>query len=69
MNERPFRHRVTDGEAVRAAEAARDFVWEPENWEAYQDSKDSNSAAWPPEFLLMAQVVEEVYGPMPVDVD
>jgi len=51
------------------AEAARDFIWEPENWEAYQDSKESNSAAWPPEFLLLAQVVEQQYGPMPVDDD
>jgi hypothetical protein len=49
------------------AEAARDFVWEPENWEAYQDSKDSDSVAWPPEFLLMAQAVEKKYGPMPVE--
>lgn len=45
--------------------AARDFIWEPENWEAYQDSKESNSAAWSPEFLLLAQAVENRYGPMP----
>ena len=53
----------------KIAEAARDFIWEPENWEAYQDSKGSNSAAWPPEFLLLAQAVEEKYGPMPIDDD
>jgi hypothetical protein len=51
----------------KIAEAGRDFVWEPENWEAYQDSKGSTSIAWPPEFLLLAQAVEKVYGPMPVD--
>ena len=51
------------------AEAARNFVWEPENWEAYQDSKDSNSVAWPPEFLLLAQAVETTFGSMPVDGD
>lgn len=49
--------------------AARALVWESENWEAYQDSKESNSAAWQPEFLLLAQAVEEKYGPMPVDDD
>jgi hypothetical protein len=54
---------------ARIAEAARDFIWEPENWEAYQDSKTSNSVAWPPEFLLLAQAVEERYGPMPVDAE
>lgn len=53
----------------KVAEAARDFIWEPENWEAYQDSKESNSAAWPPEFLLLAQAVEETYGPMLTDDD
>ena len=53
----------------KVAEAARDFIWEPENWEAYQDSKESNSAAWPPEFLLLAQAVEEAFGPMPVEDD
>jgi hypothetical protein len=52
---------------LKIAEAARAFVHEPENWEAYQDSKDSNSVAWPPEFLLLAQAVEEKYGPMPVE--
>jgi hypothetical protein len=51
------------------AEAARAFVWEPENWEAYQDSKDSDSVAWPPEFLLLAQAVEKQCGPMPHDAD
>jgi hypothetical protein len=59
-----------ESDALRQiAEAARDFIWEPENWEAYQDSKDSNSVAWPPEFLLMAQAVEKKYGAMPVDDD
>lgn len=56
-------------ELRRVAEAARDFVYEPENWEAYQDSKESNSVAWPPEFLLLAQAVEKKYGPMPTDDD
>lgn len=52
-------------ELMRVAEAARDFVWEGENWDAYQESKESNSVAWPPEFLLLAQVVEEVFGTPP----
>lgn len=51
------------------AAAARAFVWEPENWEAYQHSKDSDSVAWPPEFLLLAQAVEKQFGPMPHDAD
>lgn len=51
------------------AEAARDFIWEPENWEAYQESKESNSAAWPPEFLLLAQAVEKQFGSILVDED
>lgn len=59
----------TDDLTSKVAEAARDFIWEPENWEAYQDSKESNSVAWPPEFLLLAQAVEEKYGPMPIDDD
>lgn len=54
-------------EISRVAEAARAFIWEPENWEAYQDSKSSNSAAWPPEFLMLAQLVEVTYGQMPVE--
>ena len=49
--------------------AARDFIWEPENWEAWQDAKESNSVAWPPEFLMLAQAVEKKYGPMPIDDD
>lgn len=51
------------------AEAAKALIWEPENWEAYTDSKDSISVAWPPEFLLLAQAVEALYGPMPMDLD
>ena len=51
------------------AEAARDLIWEPENWEAYQDSKTSDSVAWPPEFLLLAQAVEKKFGPMPIEED
>lgn len=50
---------------VNIAQCARDFIWEPENWEAYQDSKESNSVAWPPEFLLLARAVEARYGPPP----
>lgn len=42
--------------------AARDAVWEPENWENYVDSKESNSVAWPPEWLLLCQAVEKRYG-------
>lgn len=57
--------KVTELEVI--AEAARDFIWEPENWEAYMDSKGSDSVAWPPEFLLMAQAVGKKYGPMPID--
>lgn len=49
--------------------AARDFIWEPENWEAWQDAKESNSVAWPPEFLMLAQAVEKKFGPMPIDDD
>jgi hypothetical protein len=49
------------------AEKARDFVWEPEQWEAYTDSKESNSVAWPPEWLLLCQAVEKRYGPPPAD--
>ena len=58
-----------EGHSTSVSEAARDFIWEPENWEAYQDSKESNSAAWPPEFLLLAQAVEREFGPMPVGDD
>ena len=70
---RNFKHYVEkqiaelDGQSATLSEAARDFIWEPENREAYQDSKDSNSAAWPPEFLLLAQAVEREFGPMPVE--
>lgn len=49
------------------AEAARDFMWEPENSESYESSKTSNSVAWPPEFLLLGQAVEKKYGAMPLD--
>jgi hypothetical protein len=50
-------------ESLKAvANAARDFIHEGENWEAYIDSKDSNSVAWPPEFLLLAQAVEKKFG-------
>lgn len=60
--DKPFEARVV-------AEAARAFVWEPENWEAYQDSKESNSVAWPPEFLLLAEAVEKAYGAPPAEDD
>jgi hypothetical protein len=56
-----------EGESATLSEAARDFILEPENWEAYQDSKDSNSVAWPPEFLMLARAVEREFGPMPVE--
>lgn len=49
------------------AELARAFVWEPEQWEAFVDSKDSNSVAWPPEWLLLCQAVEKRYGPPPTE--
>lgn len=49
------------------AEAARDFMWDGENWEAYEQAKQSNSVAWPPEFLLLAQAVEKTYGAVPLD--
>jgi len=35
----------------------------------YQDSKTSDSVAWPPEFLLLAQAVEKKFGPMPIEED
>lgn len=63
------RKRVHGSPYSEIAEAARDFIWEPENWEAYQDSKESNSVAWPPEFLLLAQAVEREFGPMLVGDD
>lgn len=56
-----------EGQPATLSEAARDFIWEPENWEAYQDSKRSSSVAWPPEFLLLAQAVEREFGAMPVE--
>jgi len=56
-------------ELTAVAEAARAFVWEPENWEAWQDSKGSNSVAWPPEFLLLAEAVEKAYGAPPVEAE
>jgi hypothetical protein len=52
---------------VLVAEAARNFMWDGENWEAYEESKRSNSVAWPPEFLLLAQAVEVEYGAIPLD--
>lgn len=45
--------------------AARDAVWEMENWENYILSKESNSVAWPPEWLLLCQAVEKRYGAPP----
>lgn len=58
-------HVVLDEPAVTISELARDFVWEPEQWEAYTDSKTSNSVAWPPEWLLLCQAVEKRYGTPP----
>lgn len=59
---------ITEFEQLQQiAKAGRDFIWEPENWEAYEESKESNSTAWPPEFLLLAQAVEKQYGTMPVE--
>jgi hypothetical protein len=59
---------ATPSDAEIAA-LARAFIHEPENWQAYQDSKGSNSVAWPPEFLLLAQAIETRFGPMPVEDD
>jgi hypothetical protein len=56
-----------DARVRGVAEAARAFIWEGENWAAYQDSKTSSSVAWPPEFLLLAEAVEKLYGPPPTD--
>lgn len=53
--------------ATSIAQLARDFIWDPENWEAFQESKDSNSVAWPPEFLLLAQAIERCFGARPVE--
>lgn len=49
------------------AMAARNFVWDSEQWEQYQDSKTSNSVAWVPEWLLLCQAVEKRFGAPPVD--
>jgi hypothetical protein len=44
------------------AEKAREFVFEPETWEGYEDLKTSNSAAIPPEFMALCEAVEDRYG-------
>jgi hypothetical protein len=50
-------------ELEAVAVAARNLIWESENWESYEDSKKSNSVAWPPEFLLLAEAVVRKCGP------
>jgi hypothetical protein len=44
------------------AEKAREFVFEPETWEGYEDLKTSNSAAIPPEFMALCEAIEDRYG-------
>lgn len=53
---------VVEIEFQEVAEAARDFIWEGEAWESYQDSLKSNSLSWPPEFLLLAEAVARKFG-------
>lgn len=60
---------VPDTTIKDIAELARAFVWEPEQWETYSDSKSSNSVAWPPEWLLLCEAVERRYGPPPASGD
>lgn len=56
-----------DPDKMTIEELAREFVWEPENWEGYEELKKSTSFAVPPEFMALAQAVEKKYGPMPID--
>jgi hypothetical protein len=51
------------------ATLARDFIHDPEMWESYMDSKKSNSLAWDPRFLLLAQAVEKFFGPPTIESD
>lgn len=44
------------------ATAAKEFMFEPENWENYEMLQTSNSAAVPPEFMNLGEAVEELFG-------
>lgn len=48
---------------------ARDFIYSEDCQEAYGDSKESNSASWPPEFLALADAVMARFGPPQADED
>ena len=50
---------------LKLSEAARDFIWEPENWEAFQDLKKSISVDIPVNFMQIGYKVEKVYGGPP----
>jgi len=67
MADHKFKRELTFGEALskvsELAELARAFVHEPENWEGFERSKNSNSVAWPPEWLLLCEAVEDLFGP------
>lgn len=47
--------------------AARNFIFEPENWENYRLLRTSNSAAIPPEFMALGDAVVRLYGPKWID--
>lgn len=53
---------ITLNSYAKLAIAARDFVWEPENWEHFQEMKGSNSMALPVEFMELAHAVEDMFG-------
>lgn len=65
---------IEDGQPVQhfpdlrgIAEAAREMVWESQNWENYQDCKGTNSAALPPEWFELCARVEDEFGAPPID--
>lgn len=57
---------IERNEAKLVAKAAQTFVWEPENWENYQNCKGTNSAALPPEWFELCATVEEEFGAPPL---
>lgn len=51
----------------RIAELARDFVWEPENYESYERCKGTSSFSLPVEWFELCAAIEEKYGAMPLE--
>lgn len=54
---------VKYGALITIAKFAKEFMWQPENWENYDDLKTSNSASLPAEFCLLGDAVEKAFGP------